>query len=330
MALSNDNVLTNVFEFVGSGHFFFVANVNTRFHEAYKHYLRTRTIHAATGSQFVTTADSIAESEARFESAADEWTTSRLRQEIQVAFLVAVFSSSFQSNKRMLESTICFWPRISAEQVFSNFLQYVTERFWERNYELICHAAAKGGHLPVLECAWETAWFSRLNARYICRLAARHGHLHIIQWAEDRGCDGDGFVICSEAARYGHLDIAKWGHQNRHWSEYHCEEAAKGGQLHILEWAHANDSLPLSERICARAAQGGQLGIIQWARENGCDWDEHTYGKAVEYGHLHVVQWVLQNGCPWDPDVFWKAPERGQLHILLWARENGWLDENEC
>ena len=201
-----------------------MANVNTRFHEAYKHYLRTRTIHAATaGSLFATTADSIVESDARFESAADEWATIRLCKEKLCDFLAAVFCSSFQSNQRTQESTICFW-RISAEQVFSNFLQYVTERF----------GCTHGS-------------FTYLDSGYICPLAARHGHLHIIQWADTRVCRFDGFNTCLEAARYGHLDIAKWGRQNFHWlSKYHCKAAAEGGHLHIVEWAHADNPSALS------------------------------------------------------------------------------------
>ena len=84
MALSNDDVLANVFEFVGSGHFWFVATINTKFRDAYKHYLRgTMTPPATqswfvTQSLFVTTAESITESEAREQSVLDEWTTARI------------------------------------------------------------------------------------------------------------------------------------------------------------------------------------------------------------------------------------------------------------
>ena len=36
MALRNDDVFANVFAFVGSGHYSFVANINTQCRDAYK------------------------------------------------------------------------------------------------------------------------------------------------------------------------------------------------------------------------------------------------------------------------------------------------------
>ena len=74
MALGDDDILANVFDFVGSGHYFFVANINSEFRDAYKHYLR-RTMPSANRSLFVTTVDSIAESETRAQSALDEWSS---------------------------------------------------------------------------------------------------------------------------------------------------------------------------------------------------------------------------------------------------------------
>ena len=58
MVLRNDDILANVCQFVGSGHFFFVANVNTKFRDAYKHYLTSGSDDG--NDRFVTTADSIA------------------------------------------------------------------------------------------------------------------------------------------------------------------------------------------------------------------------------------------------------------------------------
>ena len=76
MVLNNDDMLANVCQFVGSGNFFFVANVNTKFRDAYKHYLTAGRDDG--NNRFITTPDSIAESKCRVECAWNERTTDEI------------------------------------------------------------------------------------------------------------------------------------------------------------------------------------------------------------------------------------------------------------
>ena len=76
IVLNNDDILASVCQFVGSGHFFFVANVNTKFRDAYKHYLTTGS--DGGNDRFITTADSIAESKCRVQYAWNERTADEM------------------------------------------------------------------------------------------------------------------------------------------------------------------------------------------------------------------------------------------------------------
>ena len=213
MALSNEVVVANVCEFVGSGHFFFVANINKEFREAYQHYLRTTTTPAANRSLFVTTADSITESEARFRSVLDKWdatTTSVERNRSPPNCFEAVMGSAarrgnlpvikwylhpdrnelfevLQWNNRHVQETIC---EIAARQGHLDVLQYAMERGYENGLHhstTICNAAAEGGQLHILQWARENGWF-QCSKKNICYLAAVYGHLHVLQWARENGC----------------------------------------------------------------------------------------------------------------------------------------------
>ena len=72
---------------------------------------------------------------------------------------------------------------------------------WDR---LMCWAAARGGHLEVLQlarangCPW--------NAD-TCSWAAAGGHLEVLQWVRANGCPWDMYVLL--AAR-GREVISRW------------------------------------------------------------------------------------------------------------------------
>ena len=61
-----DDHLIPIFEFVGKGHFGFVASVSTQFHRVYKTYLLLQEKRHPNPHSFSTTADSILESVGRF------------------------------------------------------------------------------------------------------------------------------------------------------------------------------------------------------------------------------------------------------------------------
>jgi len=101
--------------------------------------------------------------------------------------------------------------------------------------ELLCQAAARGGHFEKLKSLREneTPWSATT-----CWAAARGGHLEVLQWARSTGAPWDART-CRGAAEGGHLEVLQWARSNRApWNENTCHAAAGGGHLNVgaREW----------------------------------------------------------------------------------------------
>ncbi|MDB9925281.1 ankyrin repeat domain-containing protein [bacterium] len=133
--------------------------------------------------------------------------------------------------------------------------------------ELLCHAAARGGHLEELKvlCQNGTPWNTST-----CASAARGGHLETLKWLRENSCL---------------------------WDADTCKRAALGGHLEVLQCARAN-GCPWSKETCMEAAKGGHLEVLQWLRANGCPWDNYALCYARDHGHLELLNWAMANGLP--------------------------------
>ena len=240
---------------------------------------------------------------------------------------------------------------------------------WARGHscpwdEDTCAAAARGGHLDVLQwmrsqdppCPWNT---------WTCSVAAEHGHLGVLQWLRANGCSWDentssyaarrGHLavlqwlrsqdppcpwdqqVCNEAARRGHLPTLQWLRSQDPpcpWDDWTCMHvSAVEGHLPILQWARSQDPPgPWSNFTCAVAANSGHRVVLQWLRASGCPWDELTCSEAALGGRLEVLQWAREHGCPWDARTCYYAARGGHLEVLQWAREHGcpWVKAQVC
>ena len=317
MALSNDDVLANVFAFVGSGHYYFVANINTEFRDAYKHYLRT-TIPSTSRSLFFTTGESITESEARAQRVLNEWTTTTSiddRNRPHPHYFTAVIGSAARRGNLPVIKGILHPDR---RETFER-LQWNHQNAQNTIYKI----AARQGYLNVLQYAM--AWGSGNRVKHgalICHAAAGGGQLHTMQWARKNGCRWSA-LTCSLAAKHGHLHILQWARENGcPWDARTCWCAAEHGYLHILQWAREN-GCPWDARTCALAAEHGHLDILQWARAHGCPWGSCTCMQAAAGGHLHILQWALAQGCPWNPTLCLDdAAYYGNWDVVQWIEEN--------
>jgi hypothetical protein len=85
--------------------------------------------------------------------------------------------------------------------------------------ELLCEAAAKGGHLEKLQALRANGWpWDKLT----CWAAALGGHLAVLQWAHANDCPLD-VGTCSWAARGGHLEVLQWARANGcPWDKWTC------------------------------------------------------------------------------------------------------------
>ena len=306
MVLSNDDILANVCEFVGEGHFFFVSNINKKFRNAYKDYLTARGVEQKTG--FATTADSITESKSRVASAWYE----RIPEDMD--------GRKWSNRGRAMLCAVARKGNLLAIKWLMHPDQRPTFRKlapWTCDHVqlTICEISARKGHLDVLQHVAKGGDQRLCNLTSICSSAAQGGHLHILQWARKNGCPWDG-LTCAHAAQGDHLHLLQWARKNGcPWDAWTCSFAAKSGNLRILQWAREN-GCPWNEDTCKAAAHGGHLNILQWARANGCPWSGCTCCEAAGEGHLHILQWARENGCPWDEDTCSCAAHGGHLHVL--------------
>ena len=101
--------------------------------------------------------------------------------------------------------------------------------------------------------------------KYLCWAAARGGHLEVLQWARANGCPWDE-MTCKGAALSGSLEVLQWLRANGcPWNEYTSSWAARGGHFEVLQWARAN-GCPWNKWTCTFAARSGHLEVLQWAR----------------------------------------------------------------
>ena len=74
----------------------------------------------------------------------------------------------------------------------------------------------------------------------LCQAAARGGHLEKLKWARANGCPWDGWT-CAGAAKGGHLEVLQWARANGcPWDNYTLINARHAGHLELVNWATAN------------------------------------------------------------------------------------------
>ena len=202
-----------------------------------------------------------------------------------------------------------------------------------------CEAAAAGGHLEVLQWAWNHGCPRDAGT---CAAAALGGQLEMLMWARQNGCPlssspqhymgGMAATLhylrntCHSAAKGGHLEVLKWARKkNCPWDADTSANAAEGGNLEMLQWMRERNC-PFGTDICASAARGGHMEVLQWLRERGYEWGEYTFAYAAWSGHLEVLKWLRAQGFFWDGAVVCRNVARGgHLEVLKWiAQHSEW------
>jgi hypothetical protein len=137
----------------------------------------------------------------------------------------------------------------------------------EENRTVLCPMAARGGGLEALQfllvdrnCQW---------AASTCAAAARGGHLPVVQWASQHGCPWNDHVV----PKWGQItEFLKGNRRLGPWEDDTCAVAAERGYLHIVQWAWAN-GFRMSRYMTIAAARNGHLQTLMWLRAIGCQWD---------------------------------------------------------
>lgn len=320
----DDNVLSLVFEFVGTGQYLFVAPTNHRFNHLYGQLIDKH------GQTKTTAVSSVVETVTR----------------AQYYFPV----SRHDDDEYYLEyppSPFCEWSYIMDDDDDDIYTRTSFEK-WQGD---ICTWAANYGSLPVVQWARSTgkSWGMSL-----CR-AAQNGHLEVLQWALTNGGSKWSHYVSSAAAKYGQLHVLQWAWENGAMDKFlifvPLREAAGNGQVAVLQWALEqglveNKFLML---IFESAWLGGQPQVLSWAFENGLrtaegeddfeddsEWfRERCFDLFDGYsGKVEVLQWVRDRGFElegWQWGSLWdKAATQGWLKTMKWATDNdmGWDERN--
>ncbi len=103
----------------------------------------------------------------------------------------------------------------------------------------------------------------------LCEAAAKGGHLEVLQWLRANGCLWNKYT-CWEAAKCGHLEVLQWAHANGClWDWDTCANATGGGHLEVLQWLRAN-GCPWDKYTVICARDRDHVELVNWAIANGC------------------------------------------------------------
>jgi hypothetical protein len=125
---------------------------------------------------------------------------------------------------------------------------------------------------PSPTCRQEGEGADRVGDKWVWAAAARGGHLPVLEWLRSQACPWDESA-CSAAAEGGQLAALQWLRRwGAPWDFLTCEEAAGAGHLEVLRWAHAQ-GCPLSEHVRWLALRGEHVHVLRWAADVGCPAD---------------------------------------------------------
>jgi hypothetical protein len=142
--------------------------------------------------------------------------------------------------------------------------------------KLACKAAAEGGYLDVVIylCKQDGPFSSTyLNEEASCAAAARHGHLHILEGLHAQGACSVTVPVLCQAVSGGHFEIVTWLRQRGcAWHEDAIRAAACNGDLPMLQFLRAQ-GCEWGQGACLGATAYGRLEVLQYLVEHGCPID---------------------------------------------------------
>ena len=337
LIFDDEDLLLNIFSFVGKYHYCFIGSVNQTFYKVYVDlYQNKRTrLNATTMELAIFCRTDI------LKRGFVTW----------IAHALLLQSAVQGGNKDVIQYILEF-PTYTS----------VGEMDWRYN---LCPDAAEYGNLELLQWAVDSnLYVDKLNER-TCILAIGNGHRHIFDWAIQNGFSidiGNKYVyrmIAGMAAKKGLLDIIQWLYQKCCDDGVHarfcrsfnvCEEAAEGGHLEVLQWLRSVGFSWCSIDVFFLAIKGNNVEVVRYMMDNGFD---EIYGAGrvaarygcmsilkflqslnyefvndeIDYaaggGHLDIVQWALENGYPMTKSTSYFASLNDQLSMLKWLFAKG-------
>ena len=233
----------------------------------------------------------------------------------------------------------------------------------------VTQAAAEAGQLEVLQRARALGFAWGVGT---CAAAARGGHINVLEWLRSTGSAGKGE---SKAAAKASGGSSKEGTADKG-SIVINKGSAANGKGRMSKGKAKSDELVAEVKAKAHAKRkgrkrgggaegaegaeggsgggggsgsgGGGSGGPSSSMEHGesaelpkdevnddvkdeithevkerCPWDETVCEDAAEFGHLELLRWARTRKCKWDDRTTLACAYGGHLDILKWARGRG-------
>ncbi|GFH53311.1 hypothetical protein CTEN210_09787 [Chaetoceros tenuissimus] len=198
----------------------------------------------------------------------------------------------------------------------------------------IIPAAAGNNQLEILKWLHENNWFSSSRCKEkMFHAAARSGHISIINWAKDvAGFDFPEYLISSAAAS-GNLNMIKYlRSKDISWDEYTFYDAAYSGNIALLQYLLDNECPRGDRRICIStgAVENNDhekaMEVLQWLHSQGFPWYADTCTVAAKEGNLEALKYLKSNNCPWNQECMKKTLQSCNVRVEVLE----FLFQNDC
>ena len=333
--IDQEEILIEIFSFVGDGEYDFVAPVSKQFDRLYRQFFDTYHL----GNPDLAVTDTyhcaIFANAARFEYYQDgpyKIPANDVCQQI-------ASHASLPDLKRVRElgyNWDCGTSEAAAATGKLDILKWAIEEGcpWDVN---VCSLAAAGNnHICILKWILLESG-NDVNCVPLPSLfvaAAEGGHLKTLQWLylnyinEFRLDDG---TVCKAAVESGSLDVLQWAHHKGFSLDHEAFEAAvTGGSLEILDWLWHNGCQaqdPINPEFEADLffwpSHDGRIDVLEWLFSKGFQPDFSAWICPAKIGNFAVLECLLEHNCPGNEVVCPTAAGVGTLDVVKWARNHG-------
>ena len=191
---------------------------------------------------------------------------------------------------------------------------------------------AKAGDLEMLKLLQDNGVDIKSNMSHILLAATNENQLGILKWLKKNNLcsssENQSLLVCA-AARSGRLSIIKWAKEVAGFNLpiHLVNDAVVSGNLDLIKYLRSKE-IPWNEHTFRFAVSSGNIALLQYLLESGCPHENPTicsnavvnddYEKAVR-----VLQWLHDQRIPWDENTCFTSARKGNLKALKFARLNG-------
>ena len=229
------------------------------------------------------------------------------------------------------------------------------KKLWGHSREIV--EVARRGDLEMLKFIYGRHSNIHELQYSVIQAAARKDQLGILKWLHENEMISDRYIdiIFGGATLGGNIEIVKWTESTfncrcpKHHSKNAVESAnvelvkylntrtwdasalfsiaASNGNIELLQYLFENGCPYYDPQICTDAAaikdHEKALEVLKCLHKHGVPWDEKTCVFSASVGNLKVLKYARVNGCPWNEECLEKAIHSRDLELVEYCLENG-------